>query len=90
MIYYNYISLQHLVRGGGKNMMGIGPMEIFIVLVGALIIFGPKKLPEMGRSLGKAIREFKSVGDDIQDEITKATDDIDIDPDKTIKPPKSG
>ncbi|MDE0085192.1 MAG: twin-arginine translocase TatA/TatE family subunit [Candidatus Poribacteria bacterium] len=70
--------------------MGIGPMEVFIVLVGALIIFGPKKLPEMGRSLGKAIREFKSVGNDIQDEITKATDDIDIDPDKTIKPPKSG
>ena len=70
--------------------MGIGPMEVFIVLVGALIIFGPKKLPEMGRSLGKAIREFKSVGNDIQDEITKATDDIDIDPDKNIKPPKSG
>lgn len=70
--------------------MGIGPMEVFLVLVGALIIFGPKKLPEMGRSLGKAIREFKSVGNDIQDEITKATDDIDIDPDKTIKPPKSG
>lgn len=70
--------------------MGIGPMEVFLLLVGALIIFGPKKLPEMGRSLGKAIREFKSVGNDIQNEITKATDDIDIDPDKTIKPPKSG
>jgi sec-independent protein translocase protein TatA len=70
--------------------MGIGPMEVFFVLVGALIIFGPKKLPEMGRSLGKALREFRSVGNDIQDEITKATDDIDIDPDKTIKPPKSG
>lgn len=83
-----YISQQHLVKGGTKNM-GIGPMEVFLVLVGALIIFGPKKLPEMGRSLGKAIREFKSVGNDIQDEITKATDDIDIDPDKTIKPPKS-
>ena len=68
--------------------MGIGPMEVFIVLVGALIIFGPKKLPEMGRSLGKAIREFKSVGNDIQDEITKAADEIDIDPDKTINPPK--
>ena len=38
--------------------MGIGGMEIFVILVVALIIFGPKKLPEMGRSLGKAIREF--------------------------------
>ncbi len=69
--------------------MGIGPMEVFIVLVGALIIFGPKKLPEMGRSLGKAIREFKSVGNEIQDEIERATDDIDVDPEKNIKPPKS-
>jgi sec-independent protein translocase protein TatA len=80
--------LQHLIEGGTKNM-GIGPMEIFVVLVIALVIFGPQKLPEMGRSLGKAIREFKSAGSEIQDEITKATDEIDIDPDKTIKPPKS-
>jgi sec-independent protein translocase protein TatA len=69
--------------------MGIGGMEIFLILVGALIIFGPKKLPEMGRSLGKAIREFKSVGNEIQDQIERATDDIDVDPEKTIKPPKS-
>jgi sec-independent protein translocase protein TatA len=68
--------------------MGIGPMEIFVVLIIALVIFGPQKLPEMGRSLGKAIREFKSVGSEIQDEITKVTDEIDIDPEKTIKPPK--
>ncbi len=68
--------------------MGIGPMEIFVVLIIALVIFGPQKLPEMGRSLGKAIREFKSVGSEIQDEITKVTDEIDIDPGKTIKPPK--
>ena len=69
--------------------MGIGPMEIFVVLIIALVIFGPQKLPEMGRSLGKAIREFKSVGSEIQDEITKVTDEIDIDPEKTIKPPKN-
>ncbi len=67
----------------------IGPMEVFVFLVIALVIFGPQKLPEMGKSLGKAIREFKSVGSEIQDEITKAADEIDIDPDKTIKPPKS-
>ena len=67
----------------------IGPMEVFIFLVIALVIFGPQKLPEMGKSLGKAIREFRSVGSEIQDEITKAADEIDIDPDKTIKPPKS-
>jgi sec-independent protein translocase protein TatA len=37
----------------------IGPLEIAIVLVIVLIIFGPKRLPEMGRSLGKGMREFK-------------------------------
>ncbi|MDE0469688.1 MAG: TatA/E family twin arginine-targeting protein translocase [Candidatus Poribacteria bacterium] len=68
-------------------MMGIGGMEIFIILVIALVIFGPKKLPEMGRSLGKAIREFKSAGTDLQDELTKAANEIDKDKDPNIKPP---
>jgi sec-independent protein translocase protein TatA len=38
---------------------GVGWQEILIVLVIALIIFGPKRLPELGRSLGKGIREFR-------------------------------
>jgi sec-independent protein translocase protein TatA len=38
----------------------IGLPEILVVLVIALIIFGPKRLPELGRSLGKGIREFRS------------------------------
>jgi sec-independent protein translocase protein TatA len=38
---------------------GIGPMEIAIVLVIALIVLGPKKLPGAGRSLGRGLREFK-------------------------------
>ncbi len=67
--------------------MGPGGMEIFLLLLAALVIFGPQKLPELGRSLGKAIREFRSAGSQIQDEITKVTDEVD--PDKQIKPPKS-
>jgi sec-independent protein translocase protein TatA len=38
---------------------GIGPMELIVVLVIALIVFGPKKLPDLGRSLGSGMREFK-------------------------------
>ena len=38
---------------------GIGWVEILIVLLVALLVFGPKRLPEMGRSLGRGIREFK-------------------------------
>jgi sec-independent protein translocase protein TatA len=40
-------------------MPSIGPMELAIVLVIALIVVGPKKLPELGRSLGGGMREFK-------------------------------
>ena len=46
-------------------MPNIGPMEIIIVLVIALAIFGPKRLPELGKSLGKGINEFRgTVGGD--------------------------
>jgi len=40
-------------------MSGIGPMEIAIVLVVALLVLGPKRLPTAGRSLGQGLREFK-------------------------------
>jgi sec-independent protein translocase protein TatA len=48
----------------------IGPMEIILVLVIALIILGPKKLPEAGKSIGKGMREFKDslAGKDDDDE----------------------
>lgn len=40
-------------------MPSIGPLELAIVLVIALIVLGPKKLPEVGRSVGRGMREFK-------------------------------
>jgi sec-independent protein translocase protein TatA len=40
-------------------MPNIGPMELIIVLVVVLMIFGPKRLPQLGRSLGSGMREFK-------------------------------
>jgi len=47
----------------------IGPLEIAIVVIIALLVFGPKRLPELGRSLGKGIREFKgSIGGDRDDD----------------------
>ena len=52
-------------------MPSIGPMELIVVLVIALMVVGPKKLPAMGRSLGKGMREFKdsiSGKDDDKDE----------------------
>ncbi|MGH2923558.1 MAG: Sec-independent protein translocase subunit TatA/TatB [Solirubrobacterales bacterium] len=40
-------------------MPNIGPLEIAIVLLIVLVIFGPKRLPELGRSMGRGIKEFK-------------------------------
>ena len=53
----------------------IGPLEIAIVLIIALLVFGPKRLPELGKSLGKGIREFKG-------SITGENDDKDEQPDE--------
>jgi sec-independent protein translocase protein TatA len=40
-------------------MPNVGPWEIILVLIVALLVFGPKRLPEMGKSVGKSMREFK-------------------------------
>ncbi len=50
-------------------MPSIGPMELAIVAIIALIVFGPKKLPELGSSLGNGMREFKASisGEDNED-----------------------
>jgi sec-independent protein translocase protein TatA len=55
----------------------IGPMEIILVLVIALVVLGPKRLPEAGRSIGKGMREFKDsisgiTKDDEQPDLTAA------------------
>lgn len=54
-------------------MPNIGPLEIIIVLVIVLVIFGPKRLPDLGRSLGTSMREFK-------DSVTGKDDEKHLDP----------
>ena len=55
-------------------MPNVGPMELVIVLAIALIVLGPKKLPEVGRSLGKGMREFKeSLSGDSRDDDDEPT-----------------
>ena len=51
-------------------MPNVGPLEIAVVLLIVLVVFGPKRLPELGKSVGKGIREFKgSLSMDDKDEI---------------------
>jgi sec-independent protein translocase protein TatA len=47
----------------------IGPAELILIFVIALLVFGPKKLPEIGRSVGKALREFKKTSEEIKGRI---------------------
>ncbi len=55
----------------------IGFQELLIVFGLALLIFGPSKLPEIGRSLGKGIREFKQTSKEIKDSVSLEDDDDD-------------
>lgn len=60
-------------------MFGLGVPELIIILVIALIIFGPKKLPEIGKSLGQGIREFRkstsALETQIQEEEKKSSEE---------------
>jgi TatA/E family protein of Tat protein translocase len=47
----------------------IGMPELIVIFVIALLIFGPKKLPEVGKSVGKAIREFKKASDELRKKV---------------------
>ncbi len=73
---------------------GIGPLELIIVLVIALLVFGPKKLPELGRSLGSGMREFKDSitgGDkDDDDKPSKLSASADDEPESPEKPDAFG
>lgn len=53
----------------------IGTQELIIILVVALIIFGPKRLPELGKSLGKGIKEFKNSTTELTGQVTEEVKD---------------
>jgi sec-independent protein translocase protein TatA len=50
----------------------IGPAELIVIFVVALLVFGPTKLPEIGRQVGKAIREFRKVQSSLTDDFKDA------------------
>jgi sec-independent protein translocase protein TatA len=55
---------------------GLGGTEIVLILAVVLIFFGPKKIPELARGLGRGIREFKDATKEIKDEIDEGLNDI--------------
>ncbi|WP_088242764.1 TatA/E family twin arginine-targeting protein translocase [Calothrix rhizosoleniae] len=58
------------------NIFGIGLPEMAVIMGVALLIFGPKKLPEIGRSMGKAIRGFQEASKEFQNEFQKEAEQL--------------
>ena len=56
-------------------MFGIGAPELIIIAVIALLIFGPSKLPELGKTLGKGLREFRNASSNLKDQINPLSGD---------------
>ena len=59
------------------NIFGIGLPEIAVIAGIALVIFGPKRLPELGRTLGKTLRGLQSASNEFESEIKKAMSETD-------------
>jgi Tat protein translocase TatB subunit len=58
-------------------MFNIGPMELIVILLVALVIVGPKRLPEVGRSIGKSLRELRRATEDVRYSFESSLDDDD-------------
>jgi sec-independent protein translocase protein TatA len=57
------------------TVFNIGPAELIVILIIALIVFGPKRLPEVGRSIGRSLREFRRASDEIRGELERDPDE---------------
>jgi sec-independent protein translocase protein TatA len=68
-------------------MFGLGPAEIILVFIIALIVFGPGRLPEIGQQLGKTIREFRNASNAITQDLTRELKEAERDARGEIRPP---
>lgn len=67
-------------------MFGIGFTEILVILVVALLVFGPQRLPELARSLGKSLAEFRRASTDLRHSFYEATDPTRVPPERPPAP----
>jgi sec-independent protein translocase protein TatA len=65
------LRMRPIFFAGRRETMGINGIEWILIFIVALILFGPKKLPDLGRALGKSIREFKNATNGLMDDDDK-------------------
>jgi len=65
-------------------MFNIGPLELMVILIVALVVVGPKRLPEVGKTIGKSLREFRKATDEV-----RSSFDFNLDDDFEPDPPAS-
>ena len=66
-------------------MFNIGPLELIVILIVALLVVGPTKLPEVGRSIGRGLREFRKAQDEVQRTLRLSLDDTDEPPSRPMR-----
>ena len=67
--------------------MNLGFPEMIFLFFFALILFGPKKLPEIGRQIGRALNEFKRASNEFRSQIEAEISQLDVEPKQEILPP---
>ncbi len=70
-MFYQKIPQYYSMNQRGEGMFGLGVGELVLIALILMLFFGPKKLPQLGKGIGEAIREFKKSGK----ELTNNSDD---------------